>query len=247
MSVPNCFQPLEGTDSKTKCLIATSTLLFPGEHHMTVHSEQYFPTPGNLRDPQVPCKTLVFHQRGRFFQTNETIQFPWQKRKARSCPVHHILYHGGQRYYPGQAGGLSQPCWSAWNFGHQSSTMKVQALYGTTHTLSILQRVCLDWELGCLLLPNVCLSCLRAYQGPQAPGSAGPSPGTGHPQSRRQGHSALPKHTTACPQPREAAAPGRSQGRSCEVASKQAGQAMQLQIRCCVAHWILPQLQQAGV
>lgn len=134
MTVPNCFKPLENTDSKTKCLIATSTLLFPGEHHMTGHSEQHFSTRSNFRDPQVPCKTLVLYQRGRVFQTNETILFPCQKCKARSCPVHLIPYHGGQCHYPGQPGGLSQPCWSAWSFGHPSSTMNVQALSGTTQT-----------------------------------------------------------------------------------------------------------------
>ena len=75
---------------------------------------------------QVPCKTLFLHKRKADFP-ELTRQFRSPSRDAEleaaqciSCS--HILYYRGQCYYPGQPGALSQPCWSAWNPAHQSST-----------------------------------------------------------------------------------------------------------------------------
>lgn len=152
MSVSSCYKPLESSDSKTKCLNTASTLFSPLEHHRALHSKQQFSTPGDLRVPQVPCKTTVF-SRGRFSWTKRTIPFPWHRGRAGSCPMHLTqAYPVPQRTVLLLV--LLQPCWSAWNPGPQHSTTKDQTL---ETTLSRTYRACLDCKLGLSVFSQTCI------------------------------------------------------------------------------------------
>lgn len=156
MSVPNCFNPLENTDSKTKSLIATSALLFLGNITWLSTASSISQPLITSEVPKCPVKHLSFTKEADFSKLMRQFSFPGRNAEAEAaqCTISPTMEGSVTTHSNLVAFLVSLELWSL-EFHHEGPG----TVWNNTNSGHIIEGYYIsDGELGCLLFPYVCLN-----------------------------------------------------------------------------------------